>query len=163
MIISSDKNSIKKGIIGAIFLTIAAFFWGTTFVAQKIAGAYQGVFTFCSLRNILAAFLLTPVVFVYEKRLADSGVPETAKYVADVGIQDVASSRLEQLDVNKDNRQVITGGIITGIFLAGTAVFQQMGIQMGTGAGKAGFLTSFYIVLVPVIGIFLGKKCFKTV
>lgn len=118
------------------FLVIAAFFWGTTFVAQRIAGQSQGAFTFCCIRNVMAVILLTPVIQILER-----------KYPA-----------WQDRD-HKENAAIRKGGFVTGIFLALTAIFQQIGITMGTSAGKAGFLTSCYIVLVPVLGIFFRKKC----
>ena len=118
------------------FLVIAAFFWGTTFVAQRIAGRSQGAFTFCCIRNVVAVILLTPVIRILESR-----------YPA-----------WKDRD-REENAAILKGGFVTGIFLALTAIFQQIGITMGTSAGKAGFLTSCYIVLVPVLGIFFRKKC----
>ena len=55
------------------------------------------------------------------------------------------------------NRKLLTGGIFCGIFLAGGEILQQFGLLYTT-AGKAGFLTALYVIMIPVIGIFISKK-----
>ncbi len=57
------------------------------------------------------------------------------------------------------NRKLLTGGISCGLALMIASNFQQVGITLGTPAGKAGFLTACYIVFVPILGLFLGKRC----
>ena len=54
---------------------------------------------------------------------------------------------------------LITGGVLCGIVLFVSSTVQQLGLYYGTTAGKAGFLTACYILLVPILGIFLGRKC----
>lgn len=129
------KNRIA--VTHSIMLALAAFFWGTTFVAQRVACDYQGAYTFCCVRNVIAVFILMPVIHIIEKRDETQRAPET----------------------KEEKITLIKGGIVTGIFLAGTAIFQQLGINMGTSAGKAGFLTACYIIFVPIVGLFLKKKC----
>lgn len=59
----------------------------------------------------------------------------------------------------QDKRRMLVGGALCGLVLFVASTFQQMGMYYGTTAGKAGFLTACYILLVPVLGIFFGKKC----
>lgn len=131
------NRKINTTISHSIMLALAAFFWGTTFVAQAMAGDYQGAYTFCCIRNVIAVFILIPVIKIIEKKDPTQRAPKT----------------------KEEKKSLLIGGIVTGIFLAGTAIFQQLGINMGTSAGKAGFLTACYIVFVPIIGIFLKRKC----
>lgn len=117
-----------------ILLLMAAIIWGVAFVAQSVGMDYVGPFTFNGVRSLLGAAVLVPVIMAF------SGKKGKAKKNA------------------SDNKTLWTGGILCGLCLCAATTFQQIGIQYTT-AGKAGFLTAMYIVLVPVFGMFLGKKC----
>lgn len=62
-------------------------------------------------------------------------------------------------ETGADRKALLIGGVCCGLCLTGTAVFQQLGMHLGTAPGKAGFLTACYVVLVPVLGLFLKRKC----
>lgn len=121
----------------SIFLALAAFIWGTAFVAQSIGGDACGPYTFNFLRSILGGLVLIPVIFVLNK----------------IGLSKDNSK-------NKDNRKTLfIGGTLCGICLCLGSNVQQLGLYWGASAGKAGFLTACYILIVPILGIFLKKKC----
>lgn len=125
---------MNKSLKGAILLALAAFIWGTGFVAQSLGMEHIGPFTFNGVRTLVGGVFLLPVIFFISKSRKSMGV-ET----------DSAGNRL-----------FIPAGILCGLFLCAASSLQQIGIQY-TSAGKAGFLTALYIVMVPIIGIFMKK------
>lgn len=122
--------------IGYSFLLIlAAFIWGTTFVAQA-EGNSAGPFVFTCTRNLIAAALL----FGLAKTLDATG----------------KSPRRPATPAQR--KKLWKAGILCGIALTFGTNFQQLGLYLGTSAGKSGFLTTCYIILVPVLSVFIGKK-----
>ena len=121
-----------------VMLLLTAFIWGVAFVAQSIGMEYVGAFTFNSVRSLIGAAVLLPVIWLFNRNRSDS--VQTAE-------EKKASSKI-----------LITGGICCGILLCLATNFQQFGIKYTT-VGKAGFITACYIVIVPILGIFLKKKC----
>lgn len=119
---------LKNGLM--LFLT--AFIWGTAFVAQSVGMDYLGPFTFNGIRSLIGGAALLPCIWIIQKM---NGKP----------------------DGTESKKDLITGGIACGILLFAASSLQQIGIQYTT-AGKAGFITAFYIVIVPVLGILLHKK-----
>ena len=113
----------------SLLLLLAAVVWGGAFVAQSLASNNVGTFTFNGIRFLIGGVCLLPLLKGHN--LTPSKIP-----------------------LNK-----LIGGIICGISLFLASTFQQAGIALGAGAGEAGFLTACYIVLVPIIGIFIGRKC----
>ena len=114
---------------------LAAFIWGTAFVAQSLAAPYVPPFAFNALRSLIASALLLPIANAFEK----------------------AAIRRGETPVKSNPRHLWIGGILCGAFLAAAANLQQAAMA-GTTAGKAGFITSLYMVLVPVLGVFLRKR-----
>jgi len=123
---------------------IGAFIWGVSFVAQSEGMNYIEPFTFNGIRSLMAGAALMLVIAVC-KKIAPSLVsdPEPSGYIAG--------------DKKADNIRLLKSGLICGVVLFIASTFQQFGVSM-TSAGKTGFITAFYIVLVPVFGMFLGKK-----
>ena len=120
---------------GPIFLLLAAFFWGTTFVAQDLASDAVRPFTFNGTRMVLGALFLLPLILVRNKgRIFAKGT--TAK----------------------EKKKLFSVSLLCGSVMFVAANLQQFGISMGTGAGKSGFITAMYVVMVPVAGLFFGKK-----
>lgn len=119
---------LKNGLM--LFLT--AFIWGTAFVAQSVGMDYLGPFTFNGIRSMIGGAALLPCIWIIQKM---NGKP----------------------DGTESKKDLIIGGIACGILLFAASSLQQIGIQYTT-AGKAGFITAFYIVIVPVLGILLHKK-----
>lgn len=120
---------------GSLSLLIATLIWGSTFVAQSVGMDYIGPFTFQAVRCGLAAVGLLPVIWLFDRSLPGG------------------KSFLQRW---KDKR-LWKAGIFCGIPLFIACNLQQLGI-VDTDAGKSAFLTAMYIVIVPVLGIFLKKK-----
>ncbi len=122
----------------SLLLFLTATIWGLAFVAQSVGGRQTGPFTFNGIRTILGGIVLIPYIMFNDRKYKNNGNNED---------KDKASLKT-----------LITGGILCGIILCIAGNFQQMGL-IYTSVGKSGFLTSLYILIVPVIGIFLKKKC----
>lgn len=119
----------------AVLLVFAALIWGTAFVAQSMGMDYVGPCTFNAARSFVGSLALLPVIAIADRlRPAEERPHNSWK-----------------------NPALLRGGVLCGVFLSAASLLQQAGLQ-STGAGKAGFLTSLYIVLVPVLGIFLGRR-----
>lgn len=129
----------KNKILGNVLLILTAFIWGTAFAAQRAGMDYVGPFTFMAARYFLALISLGLISIIYKLQNNKKDVNEKT---------DHTSSK---------NKKLILGGIVMGSFLFLGSAFQQVGIQY-TSVGKAGFITSLYIVLIPLFGIFTHKK-----
>ena len=116
-------------------LSVAAMMWGSAFVAQDVGMELIGPFSFGAVRYLIGSVILLPLVFLIRK--LDPPVPEKKREV---------------------NRSTIIAGVICGMVLFFASSLQQVGMAMGVDSGKAGFLTAMYIVIVPVIGIFMKKR-----
>ena len=124
---------MKKQLTGIAFLGIAVLIWGSTFVAQSVGMDKVGPFTFQASRCGLAVLFLAPIIALFEIR----------------DIKDYFRKwRSKKLWIS---------GALCGIALFAASSLQQISL-VETDAGKAGFLTTLYVVLVPIIGLFLGKK-----
>ena len=123
------KTSSAKNVI---FLLIAAFIWGTAFVAQSVGMDFLGPFGFGFIRFVIGGLVLLPFVLSNKKK----------KHLC------ITVSRMKLF---------LPAALICGLCLFGGSAFQQVALQY-TSVGKAGFITTLYIVLVPVAGIFMKKK-----
>ena len=124
---------MKKQLTGTLFLCVAVLIWGSTFVAQSVGMDKVGPFTFQAVRCGLAVLFLIPVIALFELR------------------------DLKNYFRKWMNKKLWISGALCGIALFTASSLQQVSL-VDTDAGKAGFLTALYIVLVPVIGFFLGRK-----
>lgn len=120
-------------------LLLTAVIWGVAFVAQSVGMEYIGPFTFNFVRNIIGGLVLIPCIWFLNKWKEKEGIAENTEQ-------------------KQDTKTLIVGGICCGIALCLASNMQQIGIQYTT-VGKAGFITALYIVIVPIMGIFLKKKC----
>lgn len=125
---------------GCGMLLLAAIVWGVAFVAQSVGMDYVGPFTFNFARYYVGALVLTPYIIV--KLLAPA---------------DKASGE-KKAKLKGGFKKNLIAGIGCGTFLFIASALQQFGIKYSVLVGKAGFLTALYIILVPVLGIFIGKK-----
>lgn len=122
------QNSAK----GILILLITAMIWGTAFVAQSVGMDHLGAFTFNGIRSLIGAIVLLPFIVVRNKgQLLPSG--------------------------KNDRRTLLWGGLSCGIFLCIASNLQQLGISHST-VGKSAFITTLYIVFVPILGLFLKRK-----
>lgn len=113
-------------------LLLTAMIWGASFVAQSVGLSHIGPFTFSAIRMLLGTLVLMPFILSKRARRADTGRRFSKK-------------------------ALWTGGVLCGVALFVAANLQQMGMA-STGAGKAGFITTLYVVLVPVCGLFTGRR-----
>lgn len=132
-----DEDMSKK-IRGNLMLLSTALIWGVAFVAQISGTENIGTFTFNFSRNIVAGLSLLILIQVWPYIMKKQMEKETEEI----------------------KKSTIIGGIICGLVLMVAMSFQQLGLSgpNATTAGKAGFITALYIVLVPLTGVFLGKK-----
>lgn len=139
-----NKHQVRQSCL----LFLAAFIWGVAFVAQSNAMAYVEPFTFMAVRNYIGSFVLVIYLLILKGMGAPAREPakeaygrKTPKWMLKLGI----------------DWYHLLGGMICGTFLCIAGNLQQIGIQY-TSVGKTGFLTAVYIILVPILGIFLKKK-----
>lgn len=125
-------------------LLITAAIWGFAFVAQSVSMDYIGCFTFNCARNLIGGLVLIPCIFLLNRINGKEKEPGTGQKGED--------------EKKQERKTLILGGICCGVFLCLASNLQQMGIQYTT-VGKAGFITTLYIVIVPILGLFFQKKC----
>ena len=126
---------MKNKAAGTLSLLLATVIWGLAFIAQSVGMDHIGPFTFQAVRCALAVVFLFPLSFLLE-----------------IKGMSLSSSLKKWLDPT-----LWKAGVICGVALFAAASLQQVGL-VSTDAGKAGFITAMYIVLVPVLGMFLGQK-----
>ena len=126
---------MKQQIKSSLILLLTATIWGVAFVAQSVGMEYIGPFTFNAIRCVLGGLVLIPVILVLKKK-KETGAENQEK---------------------EDKKTLWAGGIACGVILYIASNLQQFGI-MEASVGKSGFFTALYIVMIPVIGIFIGKR-----
>lgn len=126
---------MKQQIKSSLILLLTATIWGVAFVAQSVGMEYIGPFTFNAIRCVLGGMVLIPVILVLKKK-KETGAENQEK---------------------EDKKTLWMGGIACGVILCIASNLQQFGI-MEASVGKSGFFTALYIVMIPVIGIFIGKR-----
>ncbi|HVI39370.1 MAG TPA: DMT family transporter [Anaerovoracaceae bacterium] len=141
----------KKQITGNLLLLTTATIWGMAFVAQRVGMDYVGPLTFSWTRFVLAILVLIPVVHFMDK--------SAKKQIRD-GVSDKKELSPEELKQQK--KELMKASIVCGCVLFTANILQQIGL-VSTSAGKTGFITALYIVLVPVFSVVLkrrpGLKC----
>ncbi len=118
-----------KNLKGNLILMLTAFIWGTAFVAQSTGVDHIGPLTFNGVRSFLGVAALLPVIFFMSRKKKDTG----------------------------KRRDLIVGGILCGLVFTAASTLQQIGLTE-TEAGKSGFITALYIIIVPLIQALTGKK-----
>jgi drug/metabolite transporter (DMT)-like permease len=130
----------KTQVRNSFLLLLTAIIWGSAFVAQSVGMEHVEPFTFTFTRSIIGGVVLIPVIFVFRKTSILKSV-QTDATKKTTGI-----TKYEWL-----------GGICCGIALCAASNFQQIGM-LHTTVGKAGFITALYVVIVPILGLFLRKR-----
>lgn len=153
------KKAPASQLKGSLILFCASLIWGTAFVAQSIGAEYVGGLTFSSIRSFIGAIFLIPVAIIVEKishrkDAKDSAQPEERTQSSKSSKNPESSLSYKIGPVTKAE---LKGGLISGTALAAATIFQQFGIG-NTTVAKAGFLTALYVILVPILGLFLGRK-----
>lgn len=123
----------------SMLLMLCALIWGTAFVAQS-AGSGMGAFSFLAGRSWMAVLVLIPTVKAFDALHHRQGRPD--------GKPKTAAER----------KLLLKAGLVCGTLLFLASAAQQLGITLDPSTAKAGFLTAMYVVLVPVFGLFLGRK-----
>lgn len=121
---------MKTKIKSTILLFLTAIIWGFAFVAQRVGADYVGAFTFNGVRFFLGTLSLIPVILIFEREKMDK-----TKFI-----------------------KILIPGVLAGTVLFIASTLQQYGVEITQSAGKAGFLTGLYTVLVPLIRFVMGKK-----
>lgn len=125
---------MKMKMRGEFMLMATALIWGISFVAQRSGMEYIGPFTFNGIRCFIGALVLLPVIIFFDRqKMMTAGKHRT------------------------ENKDLVIGGILCGIIFFASSSVQQIGMVYTT-AGKAGFITALYIVIVPILGIFLKQR-----
>jgi drug/metabolite transporter (DMT)-like permease len=125
------KLRISAHTLALLCIFSASAIWGMSFVTQKIAGGYMGSFTYNGVRFALGALSLLPVFIIFEK-------PDSTK-----------------------TKKTLLSGLAGGVIIFIAANLQQFGIILSkspSSASEAGFITGMYIIFVPILGLFLGRK-----
>lgn len=121
---------MKTKIKATVLLFLTAIIWGFAFVAQRVGAEFVGAFTFNGVRFFLGALSLIPVILIFEREKVDK-----SKFI-----------------------KILIPGLLAGTVLFIASTLQQYGVEITQSAGKAGFLTGLYTVLVPLIRFVMGKK-----
>ena len=130
---------MKNNKFHIFLLFLCSFLWGTTFVAQSIGAEHVGPFTYLAGRSWIAVVFLTPVVHIMDHFFACRGIDNRRPKNAG------------------ERRYLIIAGCISGVLLCSASAAQQIGIAYTT-ASKAGFITALYVVIVPILSIFLKRR-----
>ncbi len=132
----------KLKIRNSLLLLLTASIWGVAFVAQSVGMDYVGPFTFNCVRSVLGGIVLIPCIWFLNR----------------LNGQEINLAAANQECRKKEWKTLILGGTLCGMLLCLGSNLQQFGIRYTT-VGKAGFITAFYIIIVPILGLFLHRKC----
>ncbi|WP_418665874.1 DMT family transporter [Allofournierella sp.] len=118
-----------------LLLALTALIWGGAFVAQSVGNDYLGPLTFNGVRSLIGGVVLLPLITAFGRISGNAG----------------------RQPAPGEKKKLWTGGVLCGVILAVASTLQQWGLQYAS-VGKAGFITAMYIVLVPVLGIFIKRS-----
>ena len=155
----------NRKILGNGLLLLTALVWGTAFVFQRVGMEKIEPITFSAARMALAAVMVGLVAYLTRRKKKYSAVTDNA----DVREKDaskspntdervIASSKIRTADEQKEyNKNTVIGGVVCGSLLAIASILQQAGLVYTT-AGKAGFITAMYMLMVPIFAYIIFKK-----
>lgn len=124
---------------GNLLLLITTIAWGSSFVAQRLGMSDPDLSpsNFIAMRTLMGGVVLLPFIFFTKKK----------------------EHKTENHPFANDKKYLVIGGIVIGIILCFASIMQTWGMAYpDTSAGKAGFITSLYIIFVPIVGFFFGRK-----
>ena len=127
---------MNKKLKGNLILLITTIAWGSSFVAQRLGMSDPGLTpsNFIAMRTLMGGIVLLPFIVF-------------------------SSAKNKKTAPKQEKTTLLVGGIVIGIILCFASIMQTWGMAYpGTSAGKAGFITSLYIIFVPIVGFFLGRK-----
>lgn len=125
-----DKQKLK----GNLLLLLTSLVWGISFIAQSKGVELITPMAFNGIRSVLGGVVLLPVIFFLDLGKKKKGIP-----------------------VQKIDKTFIIGGLLCGLCLCVASTLQTFGMVY-TSPGKSGFITALYMVIVPIVGLFMGKK-----
>lgn len=131
---------MKKQMKGSLCLLFTTIIWGSAFVAQSVGIGRIGPYSFQAIRCFIAVIGLIPIIAISDRKKLDG----------------------KNFFSRFRDKKLLKAGILCGIPLSAACILQQVAL-VDTDAGKSAFLTAMYIVIVPLIGIFLKKKPPKTI
>ena len=134
-------------------LILTAFIWGVAFVAQSVGMEYVGPWTFTSSRSVIGALFLIPCIAFLDRLKKKESAADA--FSDDNCTMEVSGSN--KTNNHWDTKTLLIGGICCGVALSIASMLQQYGIAYTT-VGKAGFITALYIIIVPILGIFMKRK-----
>ena len=133
-------NNIRS----SVYLSLTAVIWGVAFVFQSMGNDSMEPFSFTASRYFLGFLFLVPILIIkyhHPRFLADN----------------------DEIPLKKIPKKLtLIGGVLCGLALGIATMFQQYGVKYTT-VGKAGFITTLYIILTPIFGLFLRRRCHFTV
>ena len=149
---------MSKRALGNILLVLTAGVWGLAFKKKKKGSEMLEPFTLNGIRFFIAALVRIPVIIISIKveRKAIAKRKDSA-FSPSTATEKIALEAFTDEHPAGKKEDIVKGGLLCGIVLFCASSVQQIGIGYTT-AGKSGFITAFYIVLVPVLGIAIGKK-----
>lgn len=128
---------MSKSAKSNIMLFLTAIIWGSSFIAQSKGADLLGPFTFNAVRYFFAVVSMLPVIYFLRRK----NLSETPK----------------DMDKKSSLKALVLGGISLGVVLFVSTSLQQYAMAFTT-AAKAGFITTLYVILVPIVSLFFGKK-----
>lgn len=134
------KKNVWFQFKGPLLCILAAIVWGSTFIVQDVASETVRPFTYNGIRMLLGSGILFSLSFLLRRK------NKKGKPLAPV-----------------KKKTLLLAGAVCGVLLFAAANFQQAGFTAGTPAGKGAFITALYVVLVPIIGLLVGKRTKKWV
>ncbi|MDD2972545.1 MAG: DMT family transporter [Lachnospiraceae bacterium] len=151
----------RKRMISNFLLLVTAVIWGVAFVAQSVGMDYIGPCTFAFSRFLIGGIMLLPVIKVMDHNRRKNASREDYINVRVKKIMESSEMTSEKDILKKAEKEqwklTVTAGICCGLALSTASLAQQYGI-MYTSVGKAGFITTLYIIIVPLLGLFVRKK-----
>ena len=125
---------------GNLALLLTAIVWGSGFISQKLGNAVMPPMTFNSIRQLLAGLVLMPI--------AISGLKKSGYF---------SQTKSSAEDIESRKRRLLKAGAICGVFMLIGTDAQQIGL-LTVSAGKSGFISALYIVIVPFFSVLVGDK-----
>ncbi len=147
------REERKKAVRGSLLLVLGAIIWGAAFSAQRAGMDHLGPFTFSAIRMLLGGIVMIPVA-AWTGRKRRAAEPAREANPGTAGAETARTGGIPGWNRLSAQRKA---GLLCGLFLFAANSLQQQGLVY-TSAGKAGFLTALYVVLVPVTGVALFKK-----
>jgi drug/metabolite transporter (DMT)-like permease len=141
-----------KEIRATLCLFLTALIWGVSFVAQVVGMDFMRPFTFNAITFLLGAASLVPVILIFDcGRLGNAQLKRHGSNLAE-------PRQMNHSLLSAQLKQLLKYGAICGLILFAASSLQQFGVEMTGSAGKSGFITGLYIILVPIAGMFMGRR-----